>query len=62
MELDENFRKLCTEVTYENCGIAFQELTSNLPPQMQNQAIGVSQNLDDFYNHLADFVSDTGSF
>lgn len=32
----ENFRKRCTEITPENCGIIFQEITLYLSPQTQN--------------------------
>ena len=53
----ENFQKLCTEVTSENSGIIFQEITLYVSPQTQNQAANASQSLDDFYDHFADTLS-----
>ena len=59
MVLVKIFRKLCTEVTYENSGVVFKEITLNLPLQPKKQGTGTSQSLGDSYDHFADIVSDT---
>ena len=59
MVLVKIFPKLCNEITHENSGIVFQEITLNLPLRLQNQKTGTSHSLDDFYDHCADIVSDT---
>ena len=53
---NENFWKLCTEVTSENSGIFFQEITLNLLPGLWNQATSALHSLAD---HRADIIIDT---
>ena len=55
--------KLCTKVKYEKVGIVLQQQQKkkpfNLDPRTHNQPPSASQNLDDFYDHFVDTVSDT---
>lgn len=53
---NENFWKLCTEVTSENSGIFFQEITLNLLLGLWNQATSALHSLAD---HCADIIIDT---